>query len=295
MSEEQAEELTGEDLDESQQEDQTENQQEDQPSEPDPEQIELQEEAAKYGWKPKEEFKLAPDGWVDAERFLELPSTQRKMVQDQNKELRRELNESKADFEARMRRLEGTSKVAMQRALEIQRQSYEQQLEAVRQKQRAAVEVGDVDAYDQLEKQERDLLKSQPSEDEPEDNGQSEATRIVGEYRAKNDWARSPVLWQKAVEAVEANMEVRAQSTEKQLEYAETTLRKHYPHLFPDSDTPKPKPQIQKVDGGGLGAPRAKPNGVNALPPEAKKEGQQFVKQGLFKDLEEYATSYFSQ
>ena len=51
------------------------------------------------------------------------------------------------------------------------------------------------------------------------------------------------------------------------------------------------------VEGGSRlangGAPRAR--GAHDLPADAKRQGEKFVKEGLFKDLNEYARDYWSQ
>ena len=52
---------------------------------------EIEDAARKYGWRPKGEFDRDPSGWVDADRFLELPATRLKMTNDAKRELEREL------------------------------------------------------------------------------------------------------------------------------------------------------------------------------------------------------------
>jgi hypothetical protein len=69
-------------------------------------------------------------------------------------------------------------------------------------------------------------------------------------------------------------------------------VREHFPEYF--SDQPQ-RPQFSKVDGGGLGAIGKRGKGPDDLPSEARKVGQDFVSEGIFKSLDEYAASYFAQ
>jgi len=94
------------------------------PAEPSPEQVEAEGEARKYGWKAKEEFDLAPEGWVDANRFLELPSTQVKMLRDTRKQLERELRER----DEKLSGIERTARTAVEAARKQERERYEAQL-----------------------------------------------------------------------------------------------------------------------------------------------------------------------
>ena len=118
--------------------------------------------------------------------------------------------------------------------------------------------------------------------------------REVVEYQQQNDWAKDPVLWQEAIQAVNYGLSSGALQTpdpKAQLEFAERTMRAKYPHLF---QAPAPR---QRVDGGGLASgPAAGRSAFDKLPSEAKAAFERFVKQGVFantkKDREEYASDY---
>jgi len=104
----------------------------------DPETVE---KARRYGWKPPEEWVGSKKGYVDdPERFLELPSTLRKRLEESDERLK------KADDRlSRMDRVMNT-------ALDRQKAQHEAELEAVRKQMRSAVEEGDVEKYDELSK-----------------------------------------------------------------------------------------------------------------------------------------------
>ncbi|QDP48385.1 MAG: hypothetical protein Tp118SUR00d2C21406231_1 [Prokaryotic dsDNA virus sp.] len=242
-------------------------------------------EARKYGWRPKEGFDKDPAGWVDAKRFLELPSTQKKMVQD-------ELRQVKAETEKRMERLERANRKAMEAALATQKSAYENELKQLRAAQRRAVEEGDTDRYDALERREQDLLKSPPAIEADTDDAAPGADPFVEEYRAKPEgaWINDPILREHGRVAIETAPGMKGKSAKEQIAYAETQVRKYFPHMFET----QPKPRAAKVDGGGLAGGRSS-GGASKLPPEAIKAGKDFVTQGYFKSLDEYAKAYFDQ
>lgn len=253
---------------------------------PTEEQIAAQEEAKKYGWKPKEEFDLAPDGWVDAERFLELPSTDNKRLRDENRAFKEASEKSQSEFQSRIDRLEASNKEAVKRALEVQKQQYEDQQASLRQQQRDAAEIGDVETFDRIETQRATLKPPEPIA-EPQ---HQEVHQDIVAYAKANEWTQDPLLWRMAADAVGSNPDILARSPAEQMAYGEKVVKDLFPHKFA---TPKPKRQM--VDGGGFGASANQGKGASSLPPEAVKAGREFVEQGIFKSLEDYAKVYHEQ
>lgn len=236
------------------------------------------EEARKYGWRPKEEFDRDPKGWVDAKRFLELPSTEVKRLRDENKR-------KDEDYEARFKRLDESNKAAMQRAIELQKAEYQREMEALRIKQREAVENADPEAFDALEAQ---RAKLRPPQETVEQGPPPELEAYRNSDKGK--WLNDPILRDMGARAIHlAGMD--SAPVAKQIEYAEQQVRQYFPHIF---QAPDPAPQRSKVDGGGMGAaPNRK--GVTALPAEARAAAKEFVEMGLYKSMDEYAADYWKQ
>ncbi|MEM7283310.1 MAG: hypothetical protein AAF438_16965 [Pseudomonadota bacterium] len=243
-------------------------------TQPDPE---LEAEARKYGWRPKEEYTKDPDGWVEPEKFMGFQSTQRKVLSDRLREVESNIDNMVSQ---RVGPIEQMLKSQYEAEQERQRQSYEQRIAELQAAQRTAVETADTDAFDQATQAIQKVQQPQ-SQQPPQENP------VVADYRQKNDWTRDPVMWNVAVQAVE-NSKV-LMSAEDQLRLGEHAVRREFPEKFEP-----PKPPKQKVDGGGLAANTTKAKGWADLPPEAKKQGKEFVSDGLFKDQEEYAKEYFS-
>jgi hypothetical protein len=253
---------------------------------PDPE---IESEAKRYGWKPKESFTLAPDGWVDASRFMELPSTQVKVLRDTN----RELAKQRAELDERLSRIDQTTSQALQRVRDQERRQYDAALARVRADQQKAVESADTEAYTKARQNEAALLQAMPQDTGPAD--------VVKSYMEsdKGSWMKDQELMAFAVQAIDDAPGVRALSPQRQIEWAERHVRSNFPDRFPQAQSApvaaaQPVQRVSKVDGGGL-ATRGREKGADDLPPEAKQVGSKFVKDGLYSNLQEYARDYFSQ
>lgn len=246
----------------------------------------IEAEARKYGWRPQEEFRGDKSNWVPAERFMELPSTHVKQLRDQ-------LKQRDADFEKRVQAIERTSRTAMQRALDQQRESYEAKMNAIRAEKRRAADMGEMDRYDQLERQEMDLAKKAPVV-EPQDTPPNEPDPVVVEYQQRNEWIKNPLLLREAQIAVDyaLGQGMVGSNAKAQLDYAEGVMREKYPHLFKAKDQPAP-PRTQRVEGGSL-APQKKQLSRD-LPPEAKAMARELIDMGVYKSVEAYAKDYFGE
>lgn len=260
------------------------------PEGPSEEEIQAQEEARKYGWRPKEEFDLAPEGWVDAKRFMELPSTQNKMLRDELRELRNQTSKAEETFAERLERLDRANRAAMEAALRKQQEEHEAKLAELTQTQRRAAEEGDMATYDAIERQKASLKPPEPvqtetPQTEPKNDGPDPE---VVSYREKNEWTQDPVLWKFAADAVSANPDILRKSAKEQLEYAEARVKDLFPHKF---EQPRARPS--RVDGGGLAGGRKSGKGASDLPSEARAAGQEFVEAGVFKTMDDYAKAYF--
>jgi hypothetical protein len=256
---------------------------------PTPEEVEAQkaaeEEARKYGWRSRDEFDREPAGWVDADRFLELPQTHVKMFRDENEALKGELGGVKEQLE----RIGSVQREAVRIARDQERQRYEEELTQITQQQRRAVEEANPEAFDALEQQKQDMQKRAPL---PEQQ-QPDVDPAVVKYHQDNEWAQNPVLWREAVEAIEHLPPDRRGTAEQQLEFAEKTMRLKYPHMFQEKQLAQP--QASKVDGGGLGLGRKMGKGVNDLPSDAQKVAREMVEDGIFKSVDDYAKAYWEQ
>jgi hypothetical protein len=185
---------------------------------------EAEAEARKYGWRPKAEFDRDPDGWVDASRFLELPSTNVKMLRDTKRELERKLEDERKDRAESFARMEAMQKAIVERTRQQERAKFDAEREQLQKAKREAAASHDLDRYDQLSRREAQL---RPPEDvAPVQQQQAPKYPEVDDYRAKNEWAQDPALWQEASIAVDAAMRFGKafNSAQEQLVYAESEI-----------------------------------------------------------------------
>jgi hypothetical protein len=237
-----------------------------------------EQEARLFGWKSPDEWKgEKPAGYIDdpkeflgrVERSRIFQTMQQKMSEQERK------------------------LAAMNdKALERQKADYEAQMRQISARQRQAVEEADTETWDRLERQKADLARQAPQEGPANSQAEGPAPEVA-QYREQNDWAKDPVLWAEAVQAVNVGLQtgvVTANDAESQIRYAERVVKTKYPHLF---STPKPKPQPQKVDAGGLaGGPKSGRNQFDKLPSEARDAFSRFVKRGVYADTKESREKY---
>lgn len=242
---------------------------------------ELVAEARRYGWKPKDEFTLAPDGWVDADRFLELPSTQAKALRDTKQRLEKEL----AERDERLARIEATTKKALERARQQERDAYDAKLRAIENAKREAAELGDLNRYDALARQQENIKPPvEPEEPKPA----APRDEAFEQYKQQARWMADNNAYAFAFQAIEAHPEVKALPPIKQVQWVEKKVREYFPEHFEEA-----RPMTPKVDGGGLGVGRKRERGADDLPADVRRVAQQFVADGVYKSVAEYAKDYW--
>jgi hypothetical protein len=246
-------------------------------------------EARKYGWKPKEEFNLAPEGWVDAKRFLELPSTMVKQLRDQKRDLDRQLKER----DERLERIGGVTQQAIERVRQQERQQYEAKIAEFERAKREAAELGDVTKYDQLSEQQRSVKPPAPIAAPV-----AAPANEVQEYLKTTKWAADPAAMTLARGLIDSDPAALTLPPLRQVQWAERKLKEYYPDYFdtPAATATATVPGKARVDAGGLGViTQKRGRTADDLPADARSVGQSFVKDGLFKTLDEYAAAYFEQ
>jgi hypothetical protein len=243
-------------------------------------------EARAFGWKAPEEWAgEKPSGYIDdPRRYLERAESFRPF-----KVLREKAEKEKADFDARIARMEAITA----KTLEAQKAQYERDMEAIRRQQLEAVETADRDRYEALEQAKSKLTRPPEAPEQPA--RASPIEHEVDEYAKTNDWVKNPILRQAGAQLIEANGYA-GRPVREQLEFAEREVRKLYPGAFQPAPVATPqKPVAQRVDGGGLGG-SAKSSAFAALPSEAKNAFARFVEQGIFENTDagkkRYADEY---
>lgn len=276
---------------------------------------EIERKAREMGWVPQTEWRGAPEAWRPADEFvrrgeevlpivrsnLERERAERKRLEtemrDLPKRIREELNRDYAD---RFRRLEGISRIA----LEKQREQLYNQFEAEKRK---AVADGNTEEYDRLSREQRQALAEfhvetgdDPGDRQPEgEHAAAQAARLPPQVEpVVRSWIRDNADWflvdpEMRDFAKEVHGGLLAYDPDMPIEEnlaktLEATKRK-----FPDRFGLKSNGQTQgqrtahapQVEGGARQPQTSgsRPRGWNDLPPEAKASGDKFIRQdGLF-------------
>ena len=237
------------------------------------------EEARFFGWKAPEEWVGdKPAGYIDdPNRFLDRIKDSR-IFKASEKRFEDKLN----DVTARLSRV-------TESVVHRQKADYEARLAAINTEQRKAVEVADVQAFERLEKQKQQLTP--PPVAEP---AQPTVPPVVKDYIDRNDWAKDPVFRMEGAQAIDIALRSGRQFRDEaeQLEYAESVMKRRYPHMFTQA-SPAVPPRASRVDGGGIAGGAAPIGGAfDKLPAEARQAFKKFVAQGIFADTPEGRKQY---
>ncbi len=252
----------------------------------DDEEVSLEDIARELGWSPKSEWRGDPAKWTPAATFIR-----------RTEELRRDAvkrqRESERDFQRRLQRMERANTEA--RARDRAR------LEAEYKQARVeAIKAGDVDQVEKLDAQFQQLA---PQIDEDE---QAEATvttlfekePLVKQFWEENAWIlEDEALTNRVIgfwDVTDPNRPFdHLDAIDKAERYLERFAKK-------TGHTQEPQPKEEKQPGfprrdapnfaGATRQMRSDP--TSSLPPEARETGLRYVKEGLFKNLAEYAEVY---
>lgn len=269
-----------------------------------PEQSDTETRARAMGWVPKDQFRGPPENWRDADEFVRRGEEELPILRERNRSMAREHAEMKArierqerEFNERVQRQEGMARIALQR----QRENIEAQYEAA---MRGAVEMGDTQRYDQLTR-DKDLAlghfdrqvyetvtpKHDPYQPEPLP---PQVQAEVSVWTQQNPWfTADPVLNQYAqIVHMQLNREKPGMTLRENLEQVARDVRQRFPEKF---GTVQQRPTaVEGSSGNGFssgGAKRSK--GYADLPAEAKRDVDEYIRAGAFKDRNEGAKAYW--
>ena len=253
-------------------------------------------EARHLGWVPKEEFRGTEKHWVDADTFLERGRQILPILKQNNKALTDELKASRAEISE----MQLTMREFSEMYKKMSESAYTKAMADIKAQIRQAQNAGDYDVADQLTDQ-YDQLKEDsknikvPEVKAPSVNPEQAAwNNIVEDWTAETNWYGKDKTLTRQMDAIARELaagDATLLGTRRLLEKAEKQLREELPDRFtnPRRATGSPVTGASSSSAGSRGASAS----VRDLPAEAKASGQRMVKQGLFKDLAEYAKAYF--
>lgn len=286
------------------------------------------EKAKEIGWKNPKDWKGNPprNGFVKAKEYLERAETVIPIMRSENKKLKDELAESRAELKAFKDEIKVTvanmakmSKVALDR----QRAQLEDKYSAAID---AATEVGDKEAVRKLRAQEREDLKDhdekveQATEKKIEEGKKDVNAALpkdvqddIAEWLAENKWYSADEEMQILANFLDGKLtkDKPGLTTKERLAEVRKGVAKRFPEKFkaedePDDQGDEDKPsRSSRVEGGSRTPGGGGGSRFSKLPADAKAQADKFIKEdGLFlekgedpvKDLnkarERYAADY---
>jgi len=263
--------------------------------------------ARAQGWVPKEDFRGNPEQWRDADDFVRRGEEETPILRERNRDMARKiadletrLNTETSGYQARIQKIERMSEAALQKQRESIESNY---AHAMRQ----AVEIGDVSRYDQLNVdrvravQDYDQQLNErisPQGQRPPAQGQqmpAEAAATVDGWIRSNEWFNRD----KELAAVAEAHHVRLLRDRPGMSLAEnlseTTkyVRQRYSDKF-GSPSQAGLGSMVESGSGRMAASSRQSKGVSHLSAVERSAGEKFVREGLFKDLGEYAKELFT-
>jgi hypothetical protein len=240
-------------------------------------------EARQFGWKPPEEFKGDPSKHVSAKDFVERSESVVPLLQANNKKLMSRLAEMDKKFIKYAKSID-----------EHERVGYEKAMTDIAAKQREAVEVGDVAAFDALEEQ-RDKLQKKTEKAEPKTDIDREEKFLA--WQVDNPWfGKNDALTQYADLQGRKIMEETGKGMlddgdlEEVADRVKTRFGDKFPDLFGLKKEEVEEPPARRSAVGGVTANRGKaPRSGADLDQRARQVGESMVRMGIYKDLNEYA------
>lgn len=255
---------------------------------PDPD----EERAARMGWAPKEQWRGPPDKWVDAKTFVERANPA--ILLERMDKMAREFDENSK----RMERMNA-------RALERQQAEFQQQIEDMRRQRDEAVmqkaQNGDIAGARQLAQQWDNHINQTVAANTSNDPPDTEA--------ATQSWMRSRPEFATnrrfaAAATAELDQVIKDLGNRPGVTYADfyaeldKRLSEDFPQVYQKQQQKPtangaPPPDMRQMDGVRISAKKTT-NYASRLPAAARAQGERFVKQGAFKDLESYAKDFFN-
>jgi hypothetical protein len=257
----------------------------------------IEREARVQGWRPADEFKGKEKDWVDAETFVARGREIKQFTKKENEALRRELAAATAKLEDQGKTIEEIRKYHEG----MEKRAIDAALARMKSERREALVAGNMELAAEID-DEMTELKAAPSA-VPKTQPAATAPKQLETPPQLTQWYKDNASWYNTSPENEdmvafadghaTRLGKRADlSVDDRLEELDERVRK----MFPDRFGVKKKISITPGAGeGGGGRPRTGKKSVSALPDDAMKAGQRYVKAGIYKTLEDYAEEYWKQ
>lgn len=269
-----------------------------------PERSETETRARAMGWVGKDEFRGPAEHWRDADEFVKRGEDELPILRERNKDMARKV----AEFEERVARQErefadrvGKIERMSTAALVRQREQITAEYEAAK---RHAVADGDTQRYDQLSRDQGQAVRqfdeqyhqatAQPQRQQGPDLPPHVAAE-VSVWTEQNQWFNSDPILNQYAQTVHMHLNQSKPGLALRDNLAEVAreVRQRFPEKF--NMERRSSPTAVESGGGGLPSGGRRARGIADIPAEERRIGQEFVNAGAYKDMNEFAKSFWAQ
>lgn len=249
----------------------------------------LKERATRMGWADKPDFKGAPDKWVDAKTYVENGEQSLPILRERMRTMERSLADSTKANKDYREFAEKAEERAYKRA--------KTELEAkVKQTAKAGDDEGAAAAATELVELERDHATATAASKDKPDPEFDAWVKQHGWYDEKSAAFDADLALEAEAEAFKLRKKGDKREGTVFLDAVADAVKKRFPDRFVNPRR-KNGSGVENAggDAGSGGGGGGSKKGWDSLPPQAKKDGERFIKQGLVKDKATYAEQYHAQ
>lgn len=196
---------------------------------------EVEQRARNMGWRPREEFRGDASRWLPADEFVERGERMLPLLQERNRAADRTIT----DLQRQISEQGQTLNVMLESTRRAEQAGYRRAMQELYQQRARAVEMGDTAAFQAVEQAMRELgppPPEAPPQPQPQ-RGQPQANQdpVIQAWVRQNPWFTQNRMANVAMIAAmqEAEQMNPTGSVEDHLMEAETSMRRHFPDLFP--------------------------------------------------------------
>lgn len=256
----------------------------------------VEERARAMGWVDKDQFRGPADKWRPADEFVQRGENELPILRENVRRATDTITRMERDYAQRLEGIQRATVVALQNQREQLAADYDQRM-------RDAVNYGDLNTYDSLRQQQQQHLHqfdqqaaeaiAAPAPQPQAPSYTPDQAALVQRWQQSNPWyGRDPEISSVAYHySTKLGRDKPHMSLAENLAETERYVAQKYPESFPS----RARGGASPVEAGGSRMSTTTPRGKSAadLPIESVAMGRQFVKDGLFKDLNAYAKAFF--
>lgn len=255
---------------------------------------EIAQEAIKWGWAPKDQWKGDPSEHRSAEEYLNDPRTQRRIREASDQRFEEQEAKHRAQLAAMQRNLE----LATKRIADVEKGGHESRVATIKERIRIAADSGETDEVIRLTDE---LAKAAPPQVQPgNQEGQNEPPPEYQAWVKENSWFETDPVLAAEAQAVAAriNRDTPHMPAAEKLNAIAEGVKARYPEQFGIKPSQPHRERPQKVAGGETRGGGGGSNFVSKVPSADLKvaKDQGWIGKGkLFENEAAYAKYYIEQ